>query len=163
MKTITSLAPRSNTSNAILKTLVDQLVDSSLVVAEKNGSQIVNEVPENLRINSNENAITFVINGLLHAMVSNTEDGCIRISAKEIYEGMIEISVKDNNCCHTYAVACDLQEMVPQAEKIGGSLNISNQRQSITTISFRFPVIMQEHESVVTRTDDFYGEELFYA
>lgn len=157
MKTITPLTAGSNTSNATLKTLVDHLIESSLPEAERNGSRIVNEVSEKLSINTDSNAITFVVNGLIHAMISNTKDSSIRIFAKEIYEGMIELSVKDNNCCHTYAVACNLQEMVPRAQKIGGSLNITNQRQSITTISFRFPVIWKENESVVTRKDDFYG------
>jgi hypothetical protein len=159
MKTITPLTAGSNPSKAILKNMVDQLVKSSLPAAERNGSRIVNEVSEKLSINTDENAVTSIINGLIHAMISNTKDSCIRIFAKEIYESMIEISVKDNNCCHTYAVACNLQEMVPQAQKIGGSLNITNQRQSITTISFRFPVVRQEHASAAAWKDDYYDEK----
>ena len=57
---------------------------------------------------------------------------------------MVEINVKDDNCYNAYAVALSLQDVVPLAEKIGGDLNITNQRQRITTISFRFPIAVEE-------------------
>jgi hypothetical protein len=144
MKNTLSAATGNIPSKAILKTLVDQSVKTSLAMAVRNGSLIVNDVPEKLNVQIDEFALGAIINGLLYAVVSNTKDSCIRISAKEIYGNMIEVFVRDDNSCHTYAVACNLQEMVPLAAKIGGDINISNQRQSITTIAFRFPVARDE-------------------
>lgn len=117
-------------------------------MAVRNGSLIVNDVTANLDILVDENALGTIINGLLYAVVSNTKDSCIRISAKATYGNMIAVAVKDDNSCHTYAVACNLQEMVPLAAKIGGNISITNERQNITTISFRFPAAREEMKSL---------------
>ena len=115
-------------------------------MAVRNGSLIVNDVPEKLDVRIDENVMGTIINGLLYAVVSNTKDSCIRVSAKETYGNMIEVFIKDDNSCHTYAVACNLQEMVPLAEKIGGAINITNQHQNVTTIAFRFPAAGEKLE-----------------
>lgn len=117
-------------------------------MAERNGSMIVNDVPEKLDVNVDEIAVSKIINGMLYAVVSNAKDTCIRITAKPTYGDMIAVSVNDDNSCHTYAVACNLQEMVPLAEKIGGDINISNRNQNITTVLFRFPSPIEEMKSL---------------
>ncbi|MEI9908433.1 MAG: hypothetical protein WDO71_01415 [Bacteroidota bacterium] len=115
-------------------------------MAMRNGSLIVNDVPEKLDVRMDETAVGAIINGLLYAVVSNAKDTCIRVSAKETYGNMIEVFVKDDNSCHTYAVACNLQEVVPMAEKIGGDINITNEHKNVTTIAFRFPAANEELE-----------------
>jgi hypothetical protein len=150
MKNIETITIANGTisSKTILKTLVEQSVKNSSMMAQHNGSQIVNDVPAKLDVLVDENALGTIINGLLYAVVSNTKDSCIRISAKATYGNMIAVSVKDDNSCHTYAVACNLQEMVPLVAKIGGDINISNQHQNVTTISFKFPAASKETKSL---------------
>lgn len=128
-------------SQTVLKSLVDELVKKSLPLAVRNQSLIVNNIPDKLTIAADENVIAKVVSGLLEAVINNARNSCIYVSAKMIYENMVEVFVKDNNSYHTYAIACGLQDVAPEAEKIGGRLHIMNQRQKVTTISFTFPVI----------------------
>ncbi|MBC7948630.1 MAG: hypothetical protein H7Y42_12155 [Chitinophagaceae bacterium] len=133
-----------NTSGSLYQ-LVDSNIKSYLAAAMRNSNSLVNNVSDKLRINTNQMVVNSVIGGLLNAVITHVKESHIYISAKELYGKMIEINIKDDNCYNTYAVALSLQDVVPLAEKIGGRLDITNQRQKITTISFRFPV---EQESV---------------
>ncbi len=141
METLVAVKDASSSScRTGLKLLVDQLVKLSLPAAVRNRSLIVNNIPDRFTIAADETIVERVVNGLLQAMVNNAKDSCIMVSARMIYENMVEIFVKDNNSYHTYAIACGLQDVSPVAEKIGGRLHIMNQRQKITTVSFTFPV-----------------------
>jgi hypothetical protein len=138
-KTITS----DNRTKLSLHKLVDDVIRVSSPVPVHSKNSVVNNVPANLYVNNNEMAVASVINELLQAVISNAADGEIYVSAKELFGNTVKVSVKDNNCYNTYGVACGLQKVVPLAEKIGGYLNIINQRQKITTVEFSFPVIME--------------------
>lgn len=140
MNTIINTAVANPVSETVLKNLVDELVKKSLPLAVRNQSLIVNNIPDKFTIAADENVVAKVVNGLLQAVVNNARNSCIFVSAKMIYENMVEVFVKDNNSYHTYAIACGLQEVAPVAEKMGGRLHIMNQRQKVTTISFTFPV-----------------------
>src|SRR6266498_4253105 len=132
MKTMNKIITGDNKTNLSLYKLVDDAIKKSSVEPVDSKSHILNNIPENLYINVNEDIVTSVIKGLLHSMIMNATDGDIHISAKELFGNTIKVYVKDNNCYNTYAVACSLQKMVPLAERIGGYLNIANQRQKIT-------------------------------
>jgi hypothetical protein len=140
MKTLMNTAVANPVSQTGLKTLVDELVKNSLPVAVRNQSLIVNNIPDRFMVSVDQNIVSKVVNGLLQAVINNARNSCIYVSAKMIYDNMVEVFVKDNNSYHTYAIACGLQEVAPVAEKMGGRLHIMNQRQKITTISFTFPV-----------------------
>lgn len=119
--------------------LVDDNIKKYVTIATDNSNSLINNVNNKLRIHADKAIVGSVIGGLLHAVITHVKESHIYISAKELYGKMIEINIKDENCYNTYAVALSLQEIVPLAEKIGGKLNITNQRQKITTISFTFP------------------------
>ncbi|HEY6503333.1 MAG TPA: hypothetical protein VIZ28_05105 [Chitinophagaceae bacterium] len=120
--------------------LVEDNMKKYLDAAIQNSNSFINNVSDQLRVTANEAILNSVIGGMLHAVVAHVKESHILVSAKEIYGKMIEINVKDDNCYNTYAVALSLQDAFAQAEKIGGRLDITNQRQKITTISFTFPV-----------------------
>jgi len=122
--------------------LVDNNVKNYLAIAKRNSNSFINNVNDKLWVNANEAVLNSVIGGVLNALVTHVRESHIQISAKELYGKMIEVNVKDDNCYNTYAVALSLQDVVPLAEKIGGRIDITNQRQKITTVSFRFPVIV---------------------
>ena len=130
----------SKQSKAALQSLINQLIIIFLPVAARNNSFIVNDVSPELNSKFDEKAVTSVINGLLHSVIYNAKESCIRISAIEMYGKTILVSVKDSNSFNTYGVACSLQDVVPLAQKIGGQLDITNQRQKVTTVAFRFPI-----------------------
>ncbi|HET6996438.1 MAG TPA: hypothetical protein VFI06_15695 [Chitinophagaceae bacterium] len=147
MKLTNSIAEDSSRTHLSLHTLVDEVVNdltlSSPQLAGK--SRIINQVAADLIINTCEETLAAVIQGMLHAIIANATEGDIQVSAREIFGNTIRISVKDNNCYNTYAVACALQKIVPLAEQIGGFLNIMNQRQKITTIEFSFPYTKEDN------------------
>jgi len=124
--------------------VVENNVKHCLSATRNNSNSFINNVNDKLRVDVNETILNSVIGGVLHAVVAHVRDSRIQISARELYGKMIEVNVKDDNCYNTYAVALSLQEVVPLAEKIGGSIDITNQRQKITTVSFRFPVIHEQ-------------------
>jgi hypothetical protein len=137
----------ANNSNSSLHDVVDTIITKHLNAAESNSNSLVNNVSDKLNIRMNETIVGSVISGLLSAMITHVKESHIYVTAKELYGKMIEINVKDDNCYNTYAVALSLQDVVPLAEKIGGRLNITNQRQKITTISFSFPVRNEEESA----------------
>ncbi|MDP4263255.1 MAG: hypothetical protein Q8941_12075 [Bacteroidota bacterium] len=124
----------------VLQKVVDRLVKTFLPMATRNNSLIVNDVSPKLCVSMDENAVIPVISGLLQSVINNARESCIRISAKEMDGKMVVVSVKDSNSYNTYAVACSLQDVVPLAQKIGGNLDITSEKQKITTIAFRFPL-----------------------
>lgn len=128
--------------------VVDNNVKHYLNAAQRNSNSFINNVNDKLRVDVNESILNSVIGGVLYALVAHVRDSHILISARELYGKMIEVNVKDDNCYNTYAVALSLQDVVPLAEEIGGSIDITNQRQKITTVSFRFPVANGKNESV---------------
>jgi|GEM_PF-1024464 len=125
-----------------IRKLVDRLVEASLPAAVRNRSFIVNEIPENLLFqNSDENMVASVVSGMLHAVLNNAKESCVRISAKEIHDGKtMQVFVKDTGCFSSFALACDLQNVFPIAEKLGGYLSIATEKQNHTTITFNFPL-----------------------
>jgi hypothetical protein len=139
MKTAQETNP-SNPEPSSLYKVVDNSINKYLNAARSNSNSLINNVNDKLNILVDETVIGTVIGGLLNAVISHVKESHIYISAKELYGKIVEINVKDDNCYNTYAVALSLQDIVPLAEKIGGNLNITNQRQKITTISFQFPL-----------------------
>lgn len=133
-----------NHSTLPLYQVVENSINNYLKAAKNNSNTLINNVNAKLNITVDEAIVGSVISGLLHAAISHVEDSHIYISAKKLYGQMVEINVKDDNCYNAYAVALSLQEVVPLAAKIGGHLNISNQRQKITTISFTFPIAAEQ-------------------
>lgn len=129
-----------NPVKPVLQHIVDKLIMPLVGVASRNNNSIINEVPAHLRIGNNEGVVASVIDGLLRSVVFNAKESCIRITAQVLYENFMLISVKDTNSFNTYGIACSLQDVVPLAHKLGGELDIMDQRQRITTITFRFPL-----------------------
>ena len=144
MTTMNSITQCDSKSNLSLHKLVDDVINVSSPVPAHTKSPVVNNVPANLYLNTNKDIVASVIDGLLNAVIMNATDGEIYVSAKELFGNTVKVFVKDNNCYNTYAVACGLLKVVPLAEKIGGYLNIINQRQKITTIEFSFPLATEE-------------------
>lgn len=139
MKTFNIAAPDDRKIKASLYNAVDQLIKTSIAASHLNRNTIVNNISPSLYITRYEEVIISVIQRMLQGVVGNATDSVIYLSAKELYGNMIEMRIKDENCYNTYAVAVSLQDAVPMAAKIGGHLDITNQKQKITTIAFMFP------------------------
>ncbi|TMI71689.1 MAG: hypothetical protein E6H09_13195 [Bacteroidetes bacterium] len=147
MKRTNSITGDGSRTHVPLHQLVDEVVkDLSLSSPQLTGkSRVINQVATDLVINTCEETFFAVIHGMLHAIIANATEGDIQVSARELFGNTVRISVRDNNCYNTYAVACALQRIVPLAEQVGGFLNIMNQRQKITTVEFSFPYTKEDN------------------
>jgi glucose-6-phosphate-specific signal transduction histidine kinase len=132
--------------------MVDNSVKRYTITAQQYHNSLINNVNDKLKVITDETVVGHVISGLINAVITHTRQSLVHISAKELYGKMIEISIKDDNCFNTYAMALSLQDIVPLAEKIGGQLNITNRKQRMTTISFTFPVIGEGDISQTSRS-----------
>lgn len=121
-----------------LQTLVSRLVAGIVPIAARHKSFMVNEIPAGLNLVGNTEIIASVLNDVFATMASYAENSCIRISAK-MYGYLVVVQLTDNNNPGAYTIASNLQEVLPIAEKIGGYIGITSQRETETTVVFSFP------------------------
>lgn len=121
-----------------LKQLTSRLAGTFLPVAVRNQSFFMNDIPEHMPVEHNREWISSIISGLLSAVVTHARDTCIRLTARK-YGHVIVLEIQESGCISTYAMACGLQDVQTLAEKIGGCLTISINKEKTTTIAFSFP------------------------
>jgi hypothetical protein len=130
--------PRMNGISKSLHQIVSSAVGDSLPTAVQRNSFIVNEVPREFQIATDEKILAKVLHILLSTVISNSKHSCIRIKAKE-YQDIIFVSVRDNNSLRNYAENNNLQEVQLLAKKMNGSLSIEQVEDKVTTILLSFP------------------------
>jgi len=118
--------------------LVRIAADKSKLTAVQRNSFIINDVPRDFQIISDESILAAILNNLLSTVVSNTENSCIKIKATE-YEDIISIYIRDNSSYSNYAVNANLEQAKILARKMNGSLTIRNMEEKFTTILLSFP------------------------
>lgn len=121
-----------------LKQLTTRVADSYLPVAVRNNSFFMNDIPDNMLLEHNQEWISSIISGLLSAVVMHAKETCIRFTARK-YGHVVVLEIRESGCISTYAMACGLQDVQSLAEKIGGCLTISVNKEKTTTIAFSFP------------------------
>jgi len=121
-----------------LKQLVTNLVHSSLPVAQRLQSSLVNEVEQEVELGTESPKIMAILGDLLHTVVSNSKNGEIHISADR-YNGVVILQIQERNNNNGYALAYSIGSIEPDAVKIGGHISIKGPQQRVTTISFSFP------------------------
>jgi glucose-6-phosphate-specific signal transduction histidine kinase len=89
-------------------------------------------------VEHNKEWVASIISGLLGAVVMHAKDTCIRLTARK-YGHVVVLEIRESGCISTYAMACNLQDVQTLAEKIGGCLTISINKEKTTTIAFSFP------------------------
>ena len=141
---MTSVADVNKGLKTSLHQLTDELLKSFLPIASQNKTILTNNISPKIHIGDGVHSVASVINGIIEAVVSNSSDSNVVVSAKETFAKMVEVNVKDENCYDAYALALSLQNVVMLAKKTGGQLFITHQRKKITTVTFRFPVSSEE-------------------
>ena len=121
-----------------LRELAACLSGSFLPLAQQNKSVIINDIPEDLFIDTNTEVVASILGGLLSAVVKNAKESHISISAK-LYGNVVLVHVKDYNNINYSLVENKLRSLQPLAEKIGGAVSVTSQRHNVTTFAFSFP------------------------
>jgi len=121
-----------------LRELTDRLINLYMDKASRNKSFFVNEIPGHLQLGTDTQMFASILIGLLSAVVSCTRESCIRMYAK-VYGSVVLLKVNDSNSSDIYGIEAKVQKFKPLAEKIRGSVHVTNQRKKLTTITFGFP------------------------
>ena len=135
---IKSLYPEISQDFITLSEVANNLTDGFLPLARNNKSVIVNDIPEDLFIDTDIELVASIFAGLLAAVVKNAKESYIRLSAK-LYGNVILLHIKDHNNFNYSPVENKVQQLLPLAEKIGGSVSVTSQRNNVATFAFSFP------------------------
>ena len=120
-----------------LQELVDKLVTGELSAALQKESFIVNEVPGELVIATDENMLAGVLRGLLHTVVSNARNSCIRVAAK-VYGDIVLVHVRETRRANSKTIMEQLGKIQSLAEKVRGCVTVCNQQEETITLAFSF-------------------------
>lgn len=121
-----------------LHQLAGRIINSFLPAAVQNNNFFINDIPNDLKVDHNQEWVESVIGGVITSVVDHARSTCIRVSAK-IYGYVMVLEVHEAGSINGYAMACSLQQAQTMAQKIGGCLSISIQQPTVTTIAFSFP------------------------
>ena len=143
MKTETLIPEPERTIVATsLHDLVDTLANSLHPVVRQSKSLIINDVPENIMADRNENLLAAVLGGLMKEVITHTESSCICITAKS-YNNVVLLHVKNDGSLNYDSISHNLSAMQKQAEKLDGYIGFTSYRNKITTIAFSFTNIQE--------------------
>lgn len=134
----TTATPNTEIVPKNLYQLVRQAADNSMHSAVERHSFIVNEVPVEFNIATDEGMLSDILNCLLSAVVNNTHHSCIRIKANE-YEDIVFVSIRDNSLFTSNTVSDHLDKVKLLAKKMNGNVIVRNMEEKFTTILLSFP------------------------
>ena len=118
--------------------LVNHLSDDLAPAARRNKNLIINNVPEDICSEINQNLVASVLSRLINVIIMHTaENSCIRISAK-MFGNLVLLHVKDDGYLNYDSISNNLAEIQSQAEKMGGFVGFTSYRNKLTTIAFSF-------------------------
>ncbi len=121
-----------------LHQLVDQAAGNSIPKAVKRNSFIVNEVPREVQISSNENILAIILDKMLSTVISHSKHSCIRIKAT-VYDDIVCLSIKDKSNFSDNTVTEYLDQVKELAKKLKGNVIVRNIADKFTTILLSFP------------------------
>ena len=87
---------------------------------------------------TDQKIVASVLSGVLSAVVSHTAATCIHVSAKT-YGNVVFVRVRDTSGLNIDAIESDVNKLRPLAEKMRGSVGVTNQRKKLTTVTLGFP------------------------
>jgi glucose-6-phosphate-specific signal transduction histidine kinase len=137
MKTQSILKSEDVFISSSLNQLVDRLTDSLEPAIHRNKSFVINDVPENISTDINEELLASVLSRLLNMVIMHTENSRIMVSAKT-YGNIILLHVKNDGCLNYDSISRNLGEIQSLAEKMGGFVGFTSFRNKLTTIAFSF-------------------------
>lgn len=131
-------APGNNQAPLSFSQLIKSLVDQKQPVAAQHNTRIVNEVEKHLILGAGALQLQQVLEELLDAVIGNSKEGDIHITA-ERFKDMVLLHIQERNNYNGYALSFSVGSIEPDAAKIGGHISMEGARKKETTISFSFP------------------------
>ena len=121
-----------------LQNLVHTMVSNYLAAANRNNTQVLNDVKQEIPAGPTMQKAAAVMNDLLATVVANSRNGEIHITA-ERFNDVVVVEIQERNNYNGYALSYSINSLAPDAAALGGFISIRGPQQKITTISFSFP------------------------
>lgn len=121
-----------------LNELIRRLVDNTQPMAVQHRTKIVNEVDRLLLLGSGAEQLSNVLEELLDAVILNSKEGDIHITADR-FKDMVLLHIEERNNYNGYALSFSVGSLGPDAAKIGGHISMEGERKKEATIQFSFP------------------------
>jgi hypothetical protein len=120
-----------------LHVMINHISAGSLATATRRGSFIVNDVPANFNIMADEHILATVFANLLNALITHTDNSCIRISA-QLHGRVVMLSLKETHTVTAPNFTGSLREAQQLVERMGGNIVVTTDRNQATTIVLSF-------------------------
>jgi len=121
-----------------LSQLIRSLVENTQPVALQHNTRIVNEVNRQLWLGDGAAKLSKVLEELLNAVILNSREGDIHISADR-FKDMVLLHIEERNNYNGYALSFSVGSLEPEAAKLGGHISIEGERKRAAMIQFSFP------------------------
>jgi K+-sensing histidine kinase KdpD len=132
-----TLIPGKTTGCPELHDLINRIATNLKAVISAKKNSIINNVPEEICIRTDEELISSALSNLLNLVITHTENSRIRITAK-LFGNVILIHIKDDGCLNYDSISHKLNKVQSIAEKLGGFIGFTSYRNKLTTIAFSF-------------------------
>lgn len=119
-----------------LKQLVGDVAQTILPNAVNCYSFFVNDITPDIQVSADHDLLSTLLSNLLQTAVAQTENDCIRISAHE-HQEQIWLNVHENARCYSADIFNRLEQMMPLAETLGGTVALVPATQGLH-LAFRF-------------------------
>jgi len=120
-----------------VKSLVSQLLSQFQPLAVEKRSFLLNDVPENFTVHTNESKLTAIMSSLMNSFINKSLDSCIRISAKR-YNNIILLRLSHSNATMNFTPDPDWNKVNMLAANLGGCIIEDDIRRSHATITLSF-------------------------
>lgn len=132
----------TSTGNSIvpvsLNQLVLSLVEKKTPLAVKHNTRIVNEIDRQLLLGEGALQLSKVLEELIDAVILNSKEGDIHISADR-FKDMVLLHIEERNNYNGYALSFSVGSLEPDAARIGGHISMEGERKRAAHIQFSFP------------------------
>jgi len=121
-----------------LNQLIRSLVENTQPLAIQHHTKVVNEVDGRLLLGEGALQLSSVLEELLDAVILNSREGDIHITADR-FKDMVLLHIEERNNYNGYALSFSVGSLEPDAARIGGHISIEGERKKEATIQFSFP------------------------
>lgn len=121
-----------------LRQLIDEQLNHVRPLAEKNNSEVLNEIDGKILLQGVNSKMTDLLYQVLYAVISNSKYGDIHIRS-ERYKDHVDLCITDRSNYNGYSLSFSIGSIVPDASRLGADLLLMNYRQKEATVVFSIP------------------------
>jgi hypothetical protein len=129
--------PHSKDHGISLQRIVDGLLSDTQQIASMHCSAVVNEIGMGMYLQAANSRIICLFEEIVQTVISNSEEGDIRIGAERNGD-KLTLKIQERNNNNGYALSFSLGSLMHDVSTAGGDLMIVGHQKRVTTIYFSF-------------------------